>query len=309
LAKIREPKPVDIILQAEQSYQTKRRIEMNTQEFTPKNRAAAAIVSVVFGIFGIFVIPILVRSAFNTLTEKLVRLMVEDPHFEKAPMMLTIWFVGMLGITAVASVTLIVTAYPLWKGKTWAWPVTLCCIALPTIFSVIEILPYVVHIGSPPPTIIALFAGLATYWTILLLKPGERTDKIVRFFAFTFLGVVAGHINVLTMHGFKGILDRPESPLFIDPDHAIYGVEAPMNFIAMIFCILAIPLLASRKEVGWWLGIIAGSTVVVANLPTHLIRMNTSDFIVATLLGAGLITSLALPVSRKHLLDNLENLT
>jgi hypothetical protein len=172
---------------------------------------------------------------------------------------------------------------------------------------VIEILPYIVHIGSPPPTVIILVAGLAAYFTILLLKSGDRAEKTARFFAFTMLGIVAGHINVLTMHGFKGILDRPESPLFMDLDHAIYGVEAPMNFIAMIMCIIAIPLLASQKESGWWLGIIAGSVVVVANLPTHLIRMNTSDFIVATLLGAGLILSLALPAARKHLLFEAES--
>lgn len=279
---------------------------MNDNDFTPTNRKVAAIVAAVFGLFGIFVVPILARNTFNTLTGKLVRLMVEDPHFEMAPMMLTIWFVGMLGITAVACVTLLVTVYPLWKGYPWAWPLALSCISFPTIFAVIEILPYVVHIGTPPPTLIILIAGLAAYLTILLLKKGERGEKVSRFFAFTFLGVVAGHINVLTMHGFKGILDRPGSPLFTDLDHAIYAVEAPMNFIAMIMCIVAIPLLALRKEAGWWLGVIAGSVVVVANLPTHLIRMNTSDFIVATLLGIGLIVSLTLPAARKNLLRESE---
>ena len=279
---------------------------MTENGFTPTTRKVAAIVAAVFGIFGAFVVPILVRATFNALVGKLVRLMVEDPHFEKAPMMLTIWFVGMIGITAVGSVTLLVTVYPLWKGYPWAWPVALSCISLPTIFAVIEILPFVVHMGRPPLTMIALVFGLVTYWTILLLKKGSRGEKVSRFFAFTFLGVVAGHINVLTMHGFKGILDRPESPLFTDLDHAIYGVEAPMNFIAMIMCIVAIPLLAARKEAGWWLGVIAGSVVVVANLPTHLIRMNTSDFIVATLLGIGLIVSLTIPAARKNLLEEPE---
>ncbi len=277
---------------------------MNQNDFTPTTRKIVAILAAVFGLFGAFVVPILVRATFNSLVGKLVHLMVEDPHFEQAPMMLTIWFVGMLGITVVASVTLLVTVYPLWKGYPWAWPVALSCVSLPTIFAVIEILPFVVHMGRPPMTIAVLLVGLATYWTILMLKKGERGEKVSRFFAFTLLGVVAGHINVLTMHGFKGILDRPESPLFLDLDHAIYGVEAPMNFIAMVLCIVAIPLLAARKEAGWWLGVIAGAVVVVANLPTHLIRMNTSDFIVATLLGLGLIVSLTIPASRKALLGD-----
>jgi hypothetical protein len=276
---------------------------MTEHEVTPTSRKVIAILAAVFGIFGAFIVPILVRATFNSLVDKLTRLMVEDPHFAKAPMMLTIWFVGMVGITAAASVTLLVTVYPLWKGYSWAWPVALSCVSLPTIFAVIEILPFVVHMGRPPITVAVLLFGLATYWAILMLKKGAPGEKIYRFFAFTLLGVVAGHINVLTMHGFKGILDRPESPLFMDVDHAIYGFEAPMNFIAMIMCILAIPLLAARRELGWWLGVIAGSIVVVANLPTHLIRMNTSDFIVASLLGLGLIVSLVIPASRKALLD------
>lgn len=277
---------------------------MNDNDFTPTTRKAAAIIAAVFGVFGAFVIPILVRATFNSLVGKLVRLMVEDPHFEKAPMMLTIWFVGMIGVSTVACVTLLVTVYPLWKGYPWAWPVALSCISLPTIFAVIEILPYVVHMGRPPTMVVTLIFGLVTYWAILLMKKGERNEKISRFFTFTLLGVVAGHINVLTMHGFKGILDRPESHLFMDIDYAIYGVEAPMNFLAMIMCIIAIPLLAARKEAGWWLGVIAGSVVIVANLPTHLIRMKTSDFMVATLLGLGLIISLVIPASRKALLGD-----
>jgi hypothetical protein len=282
--------------------QSKKENKMNDQEFTPKTRTTMAVITLVFGLFGVFIVPIVVQNTFNTLTETLIRLMVEDPHFKMAPTMLTIWFVGMLGITVVASVTLIVNAYPLRKGKPWAWPLALSCLSLPTIFAVIEILPYVVHIGKPPPTIFILIIGLITYWAILMLKKGDRSNKISHFFTFTLLGVVAGHINVLTMHGFKGILDRPESPLFTDLDHAIYGVEAPMNFMAMIMCIVAIPLLASRNRAGWWLGLIAGSCVIVANLPTHLIRMNTSDFIVATMLGLGLVISLLFPGCKENLL-------
>ncbi|MFC2063585.1 hypothetical protein ACFLXB_00615 [Chloroflexota bacterium] len=275
---------------------------MNDQELSPKSRSIAGILAVLFGLFGIFVVPLLLRGTFNKLMTKIVELVKTDPHFIRTPLMVGTWYIAMIGMIMVASVTLIVIAVPLWKGKAWAWPLALSCISLPTIFSIIMILPILVQFGSPPPTVFILVVGLATFLTILLLKPGVGKEKVYRFFAFTFLGIVAGHINVLTMHGFKGILDRPDSPFFGVPDYAVYGFEAPMNLIAIFMCIVAIPLLAARKESGWWLGVIAGCVVVVANLPTHLIRMQTSDFIVATLLGIGLIISLTVPGAKKYLL-------
>jgi hypothetical protein len=277
------------------------------ENFTRKARLTMAILAVVFGIFGAFVVPVLVGTTFSKLVGKLLRLMVEDPHFIQAPKMLTIWFTGMLGITFAASVALIVLAYPLMKGKPWAWSAALVCIALPTIFAVIEILPFVVHIGRPPPTMIALLVGLAVYWTILLSKKGDRMERTARFVVFTLLGVVAGHINVLTMHGFKGILDWPQSPLFSALEHAVYAVEAPANLIAMLMCVAAIPLLASRKKSGWWLALIAGVVVVFANFPTHFIRLKTSDFFVAGTLGLALSISLVVPAFRTRLLPPNED--
>jgi hypothetical protein len=272
------------------------------ENFSKAARRAMAILAIIYGLFGAYVVPVLAGITFNRLVQKLLRLMVEDPHYNLAPKMLTIWFTGMLGITFVASIILIATAYPLWKGKSWAWPVALSCISLPTIFAVIEILPYVVHMGKPPLTMISLLVGLAVYLTFVLLRKGKGIEKAARFVVFTLLGVVAGHINVLTMHGFKGVLDWPQSPLFSALQEAIYAVEAPANFIAMGLCIIAIPLLAAGKKRGWWLALFAGSVVIAVNYPTHFIRMVTSDFFMAGTLGLALVVSLIVPPFRKALL-------
>ncbi|HEY69901.1 MAG TPA: hypothetical protein G4O08_04865 [Anaerolineae bacterium] len=274
------------------------------EKFTNRARWTMAIVALVMGIFGMFVIPILVGMTFNQLMEKLVRIMVEDPHFELAPRMLSIWYIAMLGITFIASATLIAMVYPLSKGRSWAWPVALSCLSLPTIFSVIEVLPFVVQFGRPPPTIAILLVGLTAYMIVLFSKKGDRREKTARFFIFTLLGVVAGHINVLTMHGFKGVLDWPSSPLFSAIDHAVYAIEAPTNLIAMLMCILAIPLLASQRKIGWWLALIAGGAVMLVNYPTHFIRLQTSDFFVAGTLGLALVVVLLIPAFRKQLLAN-----
>jgi hypothetical protein len=73
----------------------------------------------------------------------------------------------------------------------------------------------------------------------------------------------------------------------------------------MVFCIVAIPLLASKnnKMAGWMLAVIAGIAVTLANYPTHIIRMQTSDFFVAGTLGLGLTVFSLIPAFRKALLE------
>ena len=84
----------------------------------------------------------------------------------------------------------------------------------------------------------------------------------------------------------------------------VYGFEGPINFIALVFCIVAIPLLASegKKLAGWYLALIAGIAVTLANYPTHFIRMQTSDFFVAGSLGLGLTVVTLIPAFKKALL-------
>ncbi len=45
-----------------------------------------------------------------------------------------------------------------------------------------------------------------------------------------------------------------------------------MSWMGAIMTFAAIPLLAARKPLGWWLALIAGLSVAAAGLPTHFIR-------------------------------------
>jgi hypothetical protein len=272
--------------------------------FTPAARKTMAILVLVFGLFVVLVGPFLIQSTLDAVTEKIATLIPTNPDFILAGVLLPIAYIIMRGIDVVAGIALVLIAYPLWKGERWAWPAAIGCLSLPTMFGLFTSLPYLVQFGKPAPAAAVLLTGLVTYWWVLMLKNGDRTDKISRFFTFTMLGVVPGHIIVLVNHGVKGLIDRPDKPMFTDPMITIYGFEAPMNFIAFLMCIIAIPLLASRsyKLVGWWLGLIAGATVIVANYPTHFVRMQTSDFFVAGTLGVLLVISLLVPAFKERLL-------
>ncbi len=277
---------------------------MKNEEFTSPARKTMAVLAFCFGVFVTFVGPFLIQSTLDAIMIKVAALIPTKPEFTLTGVLLPIAFIIMRGIDVVAGITLALIAYPLWKGERWAFPIMLSCISLPTMFGLFISLPYLVQFGKPAPAAVILLSGLIVYWWVLLQKQGKRITKIARFFTFTMLGVVPGHIIVLVNHGVKGLLDRPDKPMFTDPMITVYGFEAPLNFIAFLMCILAIPLLASesRKETGWWLGLIAGVTVIIANYPTHFIRMQTSDFFVAGSLGVLLVASLLIPSLRKELL-------
>jgi len=278
---------------------------MESQEFAPKTRLYLAILMAAFGLFLLTAGTFLVQGSMDAILARVVPKIPEEPSFAMTAKVLPTFFIIMRGINFVAGITLIVTAYFFNKGEKWTWSVALLASALPTIFSVLHNLPHIVQYNRPPAAISILVIGLVTYLLVLLLKPGTKVQKWARFLVFTLLGVTAGHINVLVMHSLKNIITRPDAPYFSDLMYTVYTYEGPVNFIAFVFCILAIPFLASenKKFTGWMLALIAGLSVALANFPTHFIRMQTSDFFVGGSLGLALAVCCLIPAFRKALLE------
>ena len=278
---------------------------MESQDFAPKTRLYLAILMAVFGLFVVIAGTFLVQSSMDAILARVVPKIPEDPTYAMTAKVLPTFFIIMRGINFVAGITLIVTAYFFYLGEKWTWSVVLLASAFPTIFGVLHNLPHIVQYGRPPAVISVMVFGLVIYLAVLLLKPGTKVQKWARFLVFTLLGVTAGHINVLVMHSLKNIITRPDAPYFSDLMYTVYTFEGPVNFIALIFCILAIPLLASEKGkfTGWMLALIAGVSVALVNYPTHFIRMQTSDFFVAGSLGLSLAICCLIPAFRKALLE------
>jgi hypothetical protein len=277
---------------------------MNDQDFSQRARLVLAILVVVYGLFVILGAPFLIQGSLDAILARVVPKIPDEPVFAMTAVLLPIFFFIMRAIDFVAGVTLVVVAYPFFRGEKWTWPVTLSALSLPTLFGVLTSLPHVVHYGRPPAAGLLLLFGITLFWVVLLLKSGSRVQKWARFLAFTLLGMTAGHINVLVLHSLKNLITRADKPFFTDIMTTVYGYEGPINFIAFVFCIVAIPLLASenKKLAGWYLALIAGISVALANYPTHFIRMQTSDFFVAGSLGLGIAIVTLIPAFKKALL-------
>ena len=276
---------------------------MESNDFSPKIRLYLAVVMAVFGLFVVIGAPFLIQGSLDAILLRVVPKIPKEPNMMMTAILLPTFFLIMRGIDFVAGVTLIVIAYPFWKGKRWTWAIALLAISLPTLFGVLTSLPHIVQYNRPPAAGLILLFGLIVYELVLLLRKSDKVTKWARFFMFTLLGVTAGHINVLVLHSLKETIVREGRPYFTDIMTTVYGFEGPINFVAMIFCILAIPLLASKshKIAGWYLALIAGVSVMLANYPTHIIRMQTSDFFVGGSLGLGLVVVALIPAFRKAL--------
>ncbi len=274
---------------------------MNEQDFSPKARQTMAILAVIVGLFMVAVAPFLVQRALDETLAFITGKIEHEPSFAVAVILLPIFMFVFRAISAVAGIALIVIAQPLWKGEKWAWPVALSCLSLPSMFAVLYVLPYLAELGSMPITIVVLLVGLATYWTFVLLKKGTRVEKWANFLVLTLLGMLPGHASILVIHSFKALITRPDKPLFLNRKTTIFGFEGPVNFIVMVLCAVAIYLVAARNKSGWYLGMIAGIAAMIADYPTHFIRLETSDFMVGGTLGLLLTVTLLIPAFRNAL--------
>ena len=270
-------------------------------------------VSLIFGLFIVLVSPFILQITSETvLNVVLTAGSIPGPYYY-TPFVATMFFYFYRAIGIMGGVACILTSFSLWKGKSWAWPVTLFSIALPTIFYVMFIIPYMAHVGGMPPAIWVVVVGLFAYWIVLLFPRSDKMEKAARVSAFTLLGLLAGEVAVFCMQGLKVLGGAAEmsfntnNPAPVLQDGVkIFGFSWPLQIATLILCVFAIYLLAKRDPKGWWLGLGAGVTGMIANFPIQLVRMVTIDFLFTGILALLLVIVLIIPAFKKKLIGERE---
>lgn len=265
---------------------------MAEAQFSDGGRKAMAILAVIVGVFLVIVAPLMIQRMLNETLAFVSSHAGEEPGFKIAVILLPVFMFIFRALVVISGIGLVVFSPAMWRGEGWVWPVALLFAGLPTITSVLFVLPYLAELGRPPVTVAMLVIGLATFWTFVLLRKGAGMDKLARFASLSLLGMLPGHASILVVHSLKALMTNPDKPLYPDPKIAIFGFEGPINFYVMLLCPIALYLLAAGKKSGWYLGVIAGIAAVVADYPTHIIRMETTDFLVGGTLGLLLVVSL-----------------
>lgn len=225
------------------------------------------------------------------------------------------------GALIMAGLTLIAIAYELYRGKKWAWPLALFCLAVAPVGAFFIGLGFMENLKAYPPAWTVFIIGLIGFWAMLLLQENNRQTKVTLFITATLVGMIGSQAFTLFPH-FIRLVMRDYAGAISDPTVQIMRHSGPIMFILIGLTMAAIPLLAKKKETGWWLALISGLGVAVAGFPVHYYRPTaslvpegtfaasplTSTYFMAGVQGVILVVILLLPYFRNSLIASEEEI-
>ncbi|MDD5468865.1 MAG: hypothetical protein PHS96_13770 [Anaerolineales bacterium] len=267
-----------------------------------KPRLIIAILAVIVGLFLLVGATLLVQVSMERVLVSLLEVSKEKPQYASGIALFSLFFPIWRALGFVAGITLLAIALPLYRGEEWSLPVALLCHAIPAVGGMFMFLPYISWVeGFPIPMSIS-WVGLAGFWGTLLLRQGDRLQKLGDFLVYTFIGMLATHSFTIGIGAQRMLLTRPEKPLFTGVEWWILTLAGEVNWIGTLMLLIAIPLLAMRKASGWWLALISALSILIVNTPTQIIRTRTLDYFYGALIAAGLLVWLSIPAFKERLL-------
>lgn len=291
---------------------------MSEEEFSPISRLVMAVVALVFGFYTITVANFLYHEGFVAVMSTLTPASnIPGEQWFLTPFMIPIYFYFYRGFSTVGGIILVMLAYYLWKGESWAYPMAILATALPTMFNVLPIIPYIAHVmplvGGMPPTMISVVLGMVMFIILIVCKKSDLLEKLVKCIVLIDMGMLGGITAVFCMPGTKAAStmavlsygSQNPTPL-VSPMNAIIGFSWPLQYFCWGACLAGIYLLAKGSRKGWFVSLFAGITGIIANYPTQIVRMVTTDYLMAGLLGTVLVIALLIPPFKKKLITEEE---
>lgn len=276
---------------------------------TPKNtRLILAILAVIVGLFMIAVAPLLIQTSLERVITALLQVAQEKPAYQSGILLFSFLFPIYRGLIFIGGVILIVIASSIYKGKEWTFPVGLLAAAFPSAGGMFMMLPYVSFVdGFPLPMIVSL-VGLVFFWSFILLRKVDKLQKWAQFLTLTFAGMMSTHAFTVGTGNLRMLLTRPEKPLYVGLETWVLAWSSPIQWICVVLLFVAIYKLAARKVEGWWLAVIASSSIVAINFPTQIIRSilteaTSVDYLIGAILSSVLLFTLLFPPLKRGLIE------
>lgn len=224
-------------------------------------------------------------------------------------MALTGWtFPLYMSISMVAGAFLLFIAKPLYNGEKWAKALTLVCLAMPSIGGAYMLVPYLnfVKVGFPP-ALYYMAVGLIPYFAVVLADNSSIKQKAINFWVFLMLGVSAAEAWSNGHAAHRIIEGHPARPFYAE---GIFILTPARNvsWIAVIFLVAAIYLLALRKKSGWYAALAGGLSISIVGFATQTVRTATYDYLYQGLMGLAIVVTLLIPYFKERLVDEEQNL-
>ncbi|NMC13971.1 MAG: hypothetical protein GYA34_13955 [Chloroflexi bacterium] len=240
-------------------------------------RTIMAVLAVVVGIFMVAAAPFLIQISIEKVVAALIKISIEKPAYSSGILIFSILFPIYRGLIFMGGITLILISRSIYKGKEWTFPVGLLASAFPSAGGMFMMMPYVSFIdGFPIPAGIAM-VGLLFFWSFILLRNVDKWLKWGQFLVLTFSGMLTTHALITGTGNLRMLLTRPEKPLFDGLGTWVLAWSAPIQWICAVLLFIAIFHIAARKYSGWWLALIAVTTLAAIDIPMQIIRLTMTS--------------------------------
>ncbi|MEN8171511.1 MAG: hypothetical protein ABFS03_01380 [Chloroflexota bacterium] len=275
------------------------------QATSEKNRNIMSVTAIVIGLVMAYFIPFLVQTSLERVLVHLTA-HIEDgfPAFSSGLKLFDFFYSVWQAVIFAAGAALVVISQEIKKGTEWTFPLALILFAMPSIGGFFMFLPYVSWVpGFPLPLVIA-FIGLTGYWAFIFLREGTKIQKWTQFAALTFIGMLSTHAFTIGIGAQRTMATRPGYPMYPDFTWWLFRWAGEVNWVAVIFLFMSIPLLAVGKRKGWWMAVIPSITILMINVPTQFIRTKTLDYLYGSLLAIGVLIFTMVPYFKQHLITD-----
>ena len=245
---------------------------------TPKTiRLILSILGIAVGIFMIAVAPFLIQTSLERVISALVTVSAEKPAYASGILLFSYAFPLYRGLIFVGGIALLWLAGPIYRGKEWAFPAALLAAAFPSAGGMFMFMPYVSFVdGFPIPVAISM-VGLLFFWLLILLRKVDKWLRWGQFLALTFAGMLSTHAFIVGIGNLRMLLTRPEKPMYDGLGTWVLAWSQPIQWICVTLLFIAIYQLAARKLSGWWLALIAVTSLAAIDIPMQIIRLTMTD--------------------------------
>ena len=188
-------------------------------------------------------------------------------------------------------------------------------------------------ISGMPPAMPIMLLGLLFYYVMLFADKDSLKNKILKLIPYTLIGIVAGMVFMNGQHGVRYFIHIPGAflenpPHFTSPlAHAITNLDhldwrtfeftsqqmvySPqtlalllggyLNYVSSAMLILAIPFLAMKNKIGWYIATTAALATAASSFQGFFVRHST-EWLQGGFLSLALLVILLIPIFKNFLI-------
>jgi hypothetical protein len=236
-----------------------------------------AILAVVVGLFMISVAPFLIQTSLERVLVELMKVSAAKPAYSSGILLFSYAFPLYRGLIFIGGIALLLLARSIYRGEEWTYPVALLASAFPSAGGMFMFMPYVSFVEGFPIPLVVSIVGLMFFWSFILLRNADKWQKWGQFFALTFCGMLTTHAFIVGIGNLRTLLTRPDKPMYEGLGWWVLSWSQPIQWICVILLFVAIYRIAERKYAGWWVALVAVTSLVAIDIPMQIIRLTMTD--------------------------------